>query len=255
MGSGHVAINLQNIFLDYPDGHNVLSGLSFQLPKSTRAGLIGPNGSGKTSLFHLIMGLIPKTGGSIHLLGQEMKTEKDFRRARRKIGLVFQNADDQLFSPTVLEDVAFGPLNLGASAAKARKIAENTLKELHLSGFEDRIAYRLSGGEKKLVALATVLAMNPDVILMDEPTTGLDEITRERIIRILNSLNKTLLITSHEYDFLARTTKVIFKMESGRIFPAGDSARLHSRYHIHEAGDTPRPQRTEKTLRGSAADP
>lgn len=239
MGSGDLVIKLENIFLSYPDGRNIFSDLYFKLPKGARTGLIGPNGSGKTSLFHLIMGLVPRTSGRIGLMGQEMETEKDFRHARKKINLVFQNADDQLFSPTVLEDVAFGPLNLGASAGEAKDIAQKTLRDLHLSGFEDRIAYRLSGGEKKLVALATVLAMDPEVLLMDEPTTGLDDVTRERIMNILNSLDKTLLIASHEYDFLARTTKNIYKMEQGQIFFAGDAARLHPHYHIHAAGDVP----------------
>ena len=239
MDTDHLVIDLENISLTYPDGRSVLSGLSFQLPKVARAGLIGPNGSGKTTLFHLVMGLVPPSSGSIRLFGRERKTEKDFRQARPKIGLVFQNADDQLFSPTVIEDVAFGPLNLGASPARAREIAQKTLAQLNLSGFEDRIAYRLSGGEKKLVALATVLAMDPEVLLMDEPTTGLDEATRERIIEVLNQLDKTLLITSHEYDFLARTTKDIYKMQGGQVRPAGDAALLHPHYHAHTAGDVP----------------
>ncbi len=239
MVTDRLAIDLEGISLTYPDGRNVLSGLSFQLPQGVRAGLIGPNGSGKTTLFHLIMGLIPQTEGQIRLFGREMKTEKNFRRSRKKIGLVFQNADDQLFSPTVIEDVAFGPLNLGATPPEAKKIAERTLADLNLEGFENRIAYRLSGGEKKLVALATVLAMDPEVLLMDEPTTGLDAATRERIIGILNRLDKTLLIASHEYDFLARTTKDIYKMEAGRVVSAGDAALLHPHYHAHAAGDVP----------------
>jgi len=239
MDADYLVIDIENIALSYPDGRSVLSEVSFQLPEGARAGLIGPNGSGKTTLFHLIMGLVPPTRGSIRLFGRQMQTEKDFRRARKKIGLVFQNADDQLFSPTVIEDVAFGPLNLGASPAQAREIAQETLEQLNLSGFEDRIAYRLSGGEKKLVALATVLAMDPEVLLMDEPTTGLDEATRERIIDVLNGLDKTLLITSHEYDFLARTTKDIYKMKNGRLSPAGDAALLHPHYRAHAAGDVP----------------
>ncbi len=239
MGTDRFVIELDNIKLSYRRDRTVLSGLSFQLPEGAKTGLIGPNGSGKTTLLHLIMGLIPPTAGTIRLFGREMQGEKDFRKVRQNIGLVFQNADDQLFSPTVIEDVAFGPLNLGATAAEARKIAEATLNELNLAGFENRIAYRLSGGEKKLVALATVLAMDPAVLLMDEPTTGLDEATRARIITVLNKLDKTLLIASHEYDFLARTTKDIYKMEAGRMVSAGDAALLHPHYHAHAAGDVP----------------
>ncbi len=239
MGADRLVIDLENISFAYPDGRDVLSGLSFKLDKGARAGLIGPNGSGKTTLLHMIMGLIPPSEGAIRLFGREMRSEKDFHESRKNIGLVFQNPDDQLFSPTVLEDVAFGPLNLGAGPEEARDIALKTLKDLHLTGFEDRISYRLSGGEKKLVALATVLAMDPAVLVMDEPTTGLDEKTNDRIVSILNTLDKTLLIVSHEYNFLARTTNDFYGMRDGRIFYAGESATLHTHYHAHAAGEVP----------------
>ena len=239
MGADRLVIDLENISYTYPDGRSVLSGLSFKLTEGARAGLIGPNGSGKTTLLHLLMGLIPPTDGKIRLFGREMESEADFRESRKKIGLVFQNADDQLFSPTVLEDVAFGPLNLGASPAEAKETALKTLNDLNLAGFEDRISYRLSGGEKKLVALATVLAMDPAVLVMDEPTTGLDEETNEHIVSILNGLDKTLLVVSHEYSFLAQTTRDFYGMRSGQIFYAGDSTKLHTHYHVHAAGEVP----------------
>ena len=239
MVADDLVINLENINYTYPDGRTVLKDLSFRLEKGARAGLIGPNGSGKTTLLHLLMGLIPPTDGAIRLFGREMQSEKDFRETRKKIGLVFQNADDQLFSPTVLEDVAFGPLNLGASPAEARETALKTLNDLNLAGFEDRISYRLSGGEKKLVALATVLAMDPAVLVMDEPTTGLDEETNDRIVNILNTLDKTLLIVSHEYNFLAQTTQDFYSMRDGNVSYAGDSTKLHTHYHAHAAGEVP----------------
>jgi len=243
MGADRLVIDLENISYTYPDGRSVLKDLSFKLAEGARAGLIGPNGSGKTTLLHLLMGLISPTDGKIHLFGREMQSETDFRETRKKIGLVFQNADDQLFSPTVLEDVAFGPLNLGASPAEAKEIAIKTLTDLNLIGFEDRISYRLSGGEKKLVALATVLAMDPSVLVMDEPTTGLDEETNERIVNILNALDKTLLIVSHEYDFLARTTRNFFSMRQGQVFDAGDSSKLHTHVHAHIEGGLPHKHR------------
>ena len=243
MGADRLAIDLKNISYTYPDGRSVLKDLSFKLVEGARAGLIGPNGSGKTTLLHLLMGLISPTDGKIHLFGREMQSETDFRETRKKIGIVFQNADDQLFSPTVLEDVAFGPLNLGASPAEAKEIAIKTLTDLNLIGFEDRISYRLSGGEKKLVALATVLAMDPAVLVMDEPTTGLDEETNERIVNILNALDKTLLIVSHEYDFLARTTRNFFSMRQGQVFDAGDSSKLHTHVHAHIEGGLPHKHR------------
>ena len=155
------------------------------------------------------------------------------------MGLLFQNADDQLFSPTVLEDVAFGPLNMGMKAKEARRLSMATLEELNLKGFEDRITCKLSGGEKRLVALATVLVMEPQVLLLDEPTSGLDEATRERIISILNSLKISYIIVSHEYDFLTRTTQSMYGMEQSTIAYEGESAALHSHFHIHSLGKVP----------------
>jgi cobalt/nickel transport system ATP-binding protein len=152
------------------------------------------------------------------------------------MGFLFQNADDQLFSPTVLEDVAFGPLNLGKKPKEARDMSLEILRELKLEGFGDRVTHRLSGGEKKLVALATVLVMKPEVLLLDEPTTGLDEDTSIRIIDILNNLDISYVIVSHEYDFLARTTRHIYSMRGGGIRYDGSSEDLHSHYHSHPHG-------------------
>lgn len=230
---------LKDVAFSYPDGKAVLKDFSFALHSGQKAGLIGHNGSGKTTLLHLIMGLLLPDSGSITILGSEMKSEKDFRSIRPRLGFVFQNADDQLFSPTVLEDVAFGPLNLGKKPAEAIDIAMQTLENLGLKGFENRISYKLSGGEKKLVSIATVLSMDPEMLLLDEPTTGLDADTREHIISILNKLDKSCLIVSHEYDFLARTTRDFYGMKDGKIQYYGDSSALHTHTHIHPLGETP----------------
>lgn len=230
---------LKDVAFSYPGGKSVLKDFSFALHKGQKAGLIGHNGSGKTTLLHLIMGLLMPDAGSVTILGREMKSEKDFRSIRPSLGFVFQNADDQLFSPTVLEDVAFGPLNLGKKPAEAIDIAMQTLENLGLKGFENRISYKLSGGEKKLVSLATVLSMDPEMLLLDEPTTGLDADTRTHLIDILNRLDKTCLIVSHEYDFLARTTHDFYSMTDGNIIYNGDSSALHTHTHIHPLGDTP----------------
>jgi cobalt/nickel transport system ATP-binding protein len=135
--------------------------------------------------------------------------------------------------------VAFGPLNLDKKPVEAREMSLRTLKALNLEGFENRVTHRLSGGEKKLVALATVLVMKPEVLLLDEPTTGLDEDTSKRIIDILNDLDISYLIVSHEYDFLARTTRDIYSMGYGGIQYNGRSENLHSHYHSHPHGKVP----------------
>ncbi len=199
-------IELHDITFSYPGAPQpVFQDFHYQLLPGEHIGLIGPNGSGKTTLLHLIIGLLRPQAGSIVIFGQEVKKEKDFVDVRRKVGLLFQNADDQLFCPTVLEDVAFGPLNLGKTAAEAISIAKETMARLGLTGFEDRVTYKLSGGEKKLVSLATVLAMEPQLLLLDEPTAGLDEKTKDRLVHILKHLDIGYMIVSHEHDFLNHT--------------------------------------------------
>jgi cobalt/nickel transport system ATP-binding protein len=215
--SDNILIDLEDICFSYPGRGQVLDQLCFQLHAGQRLGLIGPNGSGKSTLMHLLMGLNKPDSGKIRILGNTMNGEADFKKARQQLGFVFQNADDQLFSPTVIEDVAFGLLNMGKSPEEAVALSRKMLDFLNLNGFEDRITYKLSGGEKKLVSLATVLVMKPRVLLLDEPTTGLDERTVERIIQVLNDLDIAYVVVSHEFDFLARTTTDIYAMEGGHI--------------------------------------
>jgi cobalt/nickel transport system ATP-binding protein len=196
---------------------------------------MGPNGSGKTTLVHLIMGLLKPSAGRIEIFKKPAVTEKDFRKVRGKIGLLFQDADDQLFSPTVLEDVAFGPLNLGKSQDEAMDIARNTLKFLGLEGFEDRITYKLSGGEKKLVSLATILAMEPEVLLLDEPISGLDDKTKATLKNVLLDLDLSYILISHEIDFLAEITDSIYTMENGKIL-IDQEIHVHQHVHAHPHG-------------------
>ncbi len=199
-------IDLKDITFAYPGaGTPVFRDFNFQLLPGNHVGLIGPNGCGKTTLLHLIMGLVKPQKGRIEVLGQEASIEKDFVAVRQQVGLVFQNPDDQLFCPTVLEDVAFGPLNQGKTPAEAMQIARETMERLGLAGFEDRVTYKLSGGEKKLVSLAAVLAMQPRLLLLDEPTTGLDTETKHRLVHFLQDLDIAYMIVSHEDAFLHHT--------------------------------------------------
>ncbi|GEM_PF-81016 len=238
MERNNLLINLKDIHFSYPGPRKVFEGLNFQLRDGERVGLIGPNGSGKTTLFQIIMGLIKPSSGVVELFGQPMKDEKDFRRMRLKIGLLFQDPDDQLFSPTVLEDVAFGPLNQGKSVEEAKGIARETLDSLGLKGFEDRVTHKLSGGEKRLVSLATVLAMRPRVLLLDEPTTGLDMETTERLVDILNGLELSYIFISHDMDFILQTTDRVYGMVKGKIV-SEEEAVPHTHYHVHGFGRLP----------------
>ena len=226
-------INLKGIFFKYPGtSKNVIENLDMKFYSGDRIGLMSPNGSGKTSLFYIIMGLLKPNAGNIEIFGKPVITEKDFEKVRRRIGLLFQDANDQLFSPTVLEDVAFGPLNLGKTPEQAKKIAIETLYDLGLDGFEHRITHKLSGGEKRLVSLATVLAMKPEVLLLDEPSSGLDEKTKARLIDVLSNLDLSYILISHENDFLYDLTGSIYTMENGKIVP-GEKIHRHAHTHPH----------------------
>ncbi len=238
MSSEQPLLELRNISYSYP-GHNtcLLENINFSI-NNERIGLIGPNGSGKTTLFQIIMGLLKASEGEVLLEGTAMKTETDFRKLRRKLGFLFQDSDDQLFSPTVLEDVAFGPLNLGANPDKAQKISIRTLEYLGLKGFEERITHKLSGGEKKLVALATILSMQPKLLLLDEPSNNLDPATRERLINILRGLDQAHIIISHDLDFLASTCSQLYTIQDKTLVSCKQK-QVHSHEHIHPYGDQP----------------
>jgi cobalt/nickel transport system ATP-binding protein len=210
-------IKLDGICFAYPEKPLLLDHLDFELKQNDKIGLIGSNGCGKTTLFHIITGLLTPIEGSITAFGSTRTKESDFRAVREKIGLLFQDADDQLFCPTVGEDIAFGPLNLGKSREEVRAIVEQTLEILGLNGFQNSVTYTLSGGEKKLASLATVLAMRPKALLLDEPTNGLDEDVTKRVMYVLNNLDIPLVIASHDRDFLKETTLKIHTLKQGRI--------------------------------------
>jgi len=205
-------IELRDIRFRY-NSRYVLSDLNFRVAPGDRIALLGPNGSGKTTLCHIIMGLLAPEAGEIEIFGKLRRTEPDFQDIRGRIGFLFQDADDQLFCPTVLEDVAFGPLNLGKSPQEAKRIVRDTLAALRLDGFEERITYQLSGGEKRLVSLATVLAMSPEVLILDEPTSGLDEATTKRLVEFLNESTLSYILISHDMDFIKKTTNKSVTMQ------------------------------------------
>lgn len=238
MQQNDMLINLEGISFKYPEGPPILNELDFKLLRGHRVGLIAPNGSGKTTLLHIIMGLLKPLSGKLEIFGSTVREEKDFANVRRRIGLLFQDADDQLFSPTVLEDVAFGPLNLGKPKNDAVQIARRTLDFLGLAEFEDRITFKLSGGEKRLVSMATVLSMEPEVLLLDEPITGLDRTTKAKLTEILAGIDLSYILVSHDFDFLAETADAIYTMKEGKIL-LDKALHLHEHVHAHELGTYP----------------
>ncbi|MCB9948206.1 MAG: ABC transporter ATP-binding protein [Rhodospirillaceae bacterium] len=203
-------IGLSGVRVARDHGRIVLDGIDLAVRPGERVGLVGPNGAGKSTLLHVIVGLLPVAAGQVAAFGRPCRTEREFAAVRRRVGLLFQDSDDQLFCPTVAEDIAFGPLNLGVGRAEAAAVVTRTLARVGLAGFEHRITYRLSGGEKRLVALATVLAMDPAVLLLDEPTTGLDQEAEERMLALLLSLDQAMVVVSHEPRVIDRlATRVV----------------------------------------------
>lgn len=213
----------------------VFNGLNFTF-SGERIGLIGDNGSGKTTLLHLMVGLITPQSGEVLLNGNALKSQNDFHDLRKQVGFLFQNVDDQLFSPSVLEDVAFGPLNLGHSGKEAKSIALEVLSKIGMTAYQDRITHHLSGGEKRLVGLATVLAMRPSVLMLDEPTNDLDQAARNRLLDILGELDLPLILISHDWDFLAKLTDCYYALEHGKL-RRSNKVSVHQHRHAHPLGE------------------
>ncbi|MCR5257229.1 MAG: energy-coupling factor ABC transporter ATP-binding protein [Desulfovibrio sp.] len=216
----------------------VLKGLDFSLRPGQCIGLYGPNGSGKTTMLRCITGLSRLSAGRVLFHGAPVEDEAGFHKLRCAVGYVLQNADDQLFFPTVLEDVAFGPLNLGMGADEARDCALDTLKSLGMASFADRLTHRLSGGEKKMASLAAVLAMKPEALLLDEPTGGLDMASQERLCGLLKSLDVARVTISHDWDFLAEVSDRFCTIQNKAIsWTAPLEPHVHR--HAHPGGGSP----------------
>lgn len=210
-------VRVQRLQYRHDAQHALLEDVNLELYAHERIGLRGANGSGKSTLLHLLMGLHLPTLGQIDLFGELCRNESQFAKRRGQIGLVFQDADDQLFCPTTEEDVAFGPLNQGLSHAAIRQIVDATLANLRISHLAQRPVHHLSGGEKRLVALAGVLAMQPQVMLLDEPTTGLDDAARHLLIELIQRLPQAMLIASHDQEFLDLCCTRQLQLQNGSL--------------------------------------
>ncbi len=195
----------------------VLDKVSFTLNSGEKLALTGANGAGKTTLLQLLVGLIPRQSGDILSLAQLQKTEADFVQLRQRVGLVFQDPDDQLFCPSVLEDVMFGPLNQGFTVLEASQSAQKILEQLALQHLADRMASELSGGEKRLVTLAAVLVMQPKVLLLDEPTNALDTQAKQKLLTLLQGLDQAMLIISHDQPFLQQLATGSLELKDAKL--------------------------------------
>ena len=217
-------IELRDVSFAYEAGRAALDGVSLRIAPGEAVGLIGANGAGKSTLMKALLGLIEPRG---EVLVDGVRVEKrTLANIRRKLGYVLQDADDQMFMPTVLEDMLFGPMNYGLSREEAEARADAALERLGLMELKHRHNHRLSGGEKRMAAIATILAMRPEAILMDEPTSNLDPRNRRRVIEIVRELPQTRLIATHDLDMVLDTCDRVLLLADGRLVADGPAEAL-----------------------------
>ena len=218
-------IDVEHLHFTYPDGFEALHGVQLRIARGEKVALVGPNGAGKSTLMLHLNGINLPTHGSVRI-GGTLVDRRSVRRIRAEVGLVFQDPDDQLFSPTVFEDVAFGPLHMGVPEAEIHERVERALAAVGMSGFERRLPHRLSLGQRKRVALATVLSMDPSVLVFDEPSAGLDPRGRRELIALLRSLHQTMLVSTHDMRLVAEVFPRIVVMDDGRVVGDGPTAEV-----------------------------
>jgi energy-coupling factor transporter ATP-binding protein EcfA2 len=228
------AVRLEAVSFRYPDGAEALRDVSLDLQVGQRVALVGPNGSGKSTLLRQLIGLLTPTAGQVWVLGLPV-TGDNLTAVRRRVGYVFQDADDQLFCPTVLEDVAFGPLHLDLPLDEVVRRVREALARVGLTGLERRVPQKLSAGEKTLVALATVLSYSAEVLLLDEPSASLDPRNRRRVMGVLASLDGTQLIATHDLDLAWDLCERTVLLAEGRIVADGPTRELLCRRELLEA--------------------
>jgi len=228
-------IEIKNFSYSYPDGTKALSGINLDIYRGESVGIIGPNGAGKTTFLLQLNGIL-RGHGQIFVCGIEIK-DRNLPAIRRRIGLVFQDPDAQLFMPTVLEDVAFGPLNMDLPKEEVNSLARAALSEVDMLDAKDRLAHHLSLGEKKRVSIATVLAMNPELLAMDEPTSNLDPKHRKNLITLINSLNHTKLIASHDLRLITDTCHRVIILDQGAIAADGKTEDILNNKELLNAYD------------------
>lgn len=230
-------IEVEDLFFRYRDGTEALRGLSLSIAQGSRVAILGPNGAGKSTLLLHLNGIYLPQKGKVRVLGKEISSETD-RWVKGKVGLVFQDPDDQVFSSSVWEDVAFGPFNMGLSLPEVRNRVEKALCAVQMENFRDKAPYHLSYGQKKRVAIAGVLAMEPEIIILDEPMGYLDPRGKETLLSILNELNKeniTVVIATHDVDLAAEWADRVVILKSGRVLAEGSVGLLTDDDMIKEA--------------------
>jgi cobalt transport protein ATP-binding subunit len=213
-------VEVEHLHFAYPDGYEALKGVDMAMARSEKVALVGPNGAGKSTLMLHLNGINTPAHGSVRIGGTPVE-RATLKRIRAAVGMVFQDPDDQLFSPTVFDDVAFGPLHMGVPDAEIHGRVERALASVGMAGFERRLPHHLSLGQRKRVALATVLSMDPSVLVFDEPSAGLDPRGRRELIGLLRGLDQTLLVSTHDMRLVAEVFPRVVVMDDGRIVADG----------------------------------
>ena len=238
-GSGPPTLAVKQVSFSYPDGHRALKDVSLEIASGEKVALVGPNGAGKSTLMLHLNGLL-QGQGHIEIAGLPVAKEH-FPVIRGKVGMVFQNPDDQLFSPTVFDDVAFGPLHMGLPETDIRQRVANALSLVGMDGFENRLSHHLSLGQKKRVAIATVLSMDPEILVLDEPSAGLDPRARRALINLLRDLPLTMLVSSHDMLMVRELFPRMIIMDEGHVVADGATAVLLSDVQLLEQHGLERP--------------
>ena len=221
----HIRIDLEQVSFGYEKEQTILKNISFSVKEHETVGLIGANGAGKSTLLKLIVGLYLNFSGSIRV--EDIPVEKrTLSKIRERIGYVFQDSESQLFMPTVYEDVAFAPRNYGLSEEEVDRRVKEALEAVQIMHLKDKPIYKMSGGEKKLASIATILSMTPDIILMDEPTIALDPKNRRNLIQILNQFDHLKIIASHDLDMVLDTCERTILLADGQIVADGETEKI-----------------------------
>ncbi len=218
-------LQVEHLTFAYPDGRVALRDVSLTLHRGEKAALVGPNGAGKSTLMLHLNGILNSENGAVRVAGLAA-TKENLPRIRAMIGLVFQNPDDQLFSPTVFEDVAFGPLHMGLPEAEVRARVGEALSQVDMLEYQHRLSHHLSMGEKKRIAIATALSMRPQILALDEPTAGLDPRARRRLIELLRERSETMLVSTHDLLMVRELFPRMIIMDEGRIVADGPTETL-----------------------------
>jgi cobalt/nickel transport system ATP-binding protein len=224
----HHSIEVTELHYTYPDGQQALCGTTLHVAPGEKVALVGPNGAGKSTLILHLNGILPVQCGELRVCGLDLRgcSKEDLARVRASVGLMFQQPDDQLFSPTVFEDVAFGPIYQGLPEAEVKQRVAKALADVHMSDFATRPSHHLSVGQKKRVAIATVLSMEPEVLVLDEPTAGLDPRGRRGLITLLHELPQTMLVSTHDLHMVEELFPRTVIMDEGRVAADGATADI-----------------------------